>query len=338
MSRTAAALAVLAAIGGVFALTQLPLPHRSLVTDAILDAGHAPLFAVFTWFAWTRLERSGTRSTVVALGGALVLAAILGGLTELAQVFTARNADAGDLLRDLAGAAAVAALVLAGRGTQQLRPRQRRPARALLSMLLVALIAIPVLPLVDVALAYRHRDASFPVLLDFERDRERVFVRLREAELEFVPRPASGSSSRAGRAARVTFEPADFPAIILQEPRADWSAHEWLEFDVFLGAGEPPDLYLRIDDAIHDETYTDRFNRALALEVGWNAFRIPLAEVRDGPRIRALDLVRVRSLAFFVHPSTERRSLLFDRIRLTGIASTADRSPGGIERANPTPE
>lgn len=304
-----------AGIVGVFGLTQVPFPHHSLFVDAILDAGHAPLFAVFTWFAWSRLRRSSMPNTQ-ALGAALALAVVLGVLTEGTQYFTARNADLGDFLRDLTGAGAVGILVLTRTPAPFTRSRRRAPLRLLRIGILAALLAVPALPLLRIAQAYHLRDAAFPVLFDAEFAGLRGFVQLRDAKLGWVPLSPSLAPRESEEVARITFERANYPALILQEPVANWSQYAWLEFEIELPAGPAPGLFLRVDDAHHDDDYTDRFNRRVPLEVGRNVVRIPLEEVRRGPVDRPLDLERIAAVVFFVHPSPAPSTLILRRVRL----------------------
>lgn len=325
--RSRAVLGIPLGVAIVFGLTQLPFPHRSLIVDAVLDAGHTPLFSVFTWIVWRGLHRDRGRSFTRALVGAILVALALGVITEATQHLTGRHASLDDLLRDAIGVAIATLLLLAGPGLRGGAHGARRPLRGLLLVLSAALSATAAQPVLHTLRAYQHRAAIFPVLFDFESAEETVFFLTRDADLARVP--LRSTDPRAGLSARVRFRNATDPAFILREPAANWSGFAALEFDVHLDPDLAPEaipaLWLRVDDASRygsdRAAHDDQIHLRLALSPGPNALRIPLQEMRRAPSGREFDLRHVTAMTFFVHPSPTPSTVIFDRIRLTDEAA-----------------
>jgi hypothetical protein len=111
--------AVLVGVGLLLALLFVPLP-RALNTPVFrqaFDLGHAPLFAVLFLAAFWLLKPRVRRAGLVA---ALVSAAA-GGLTELVQLATSREASVGDLALDVVGIALAWTGVRSWRGARYAR-------------------------------------------------------------------------------------------------------------------------------------------------------------------------------------------------------------------------
>ena len=83
---------------------------------------------------------------------------------------------------------------------------------------------------------------------------------------------------------RIALEPGDYPGVTLTSPPTDWSAYEYLGFDLFVEGDLPLQMELKIEDGRHSGAYEDRFNRTLALLPGWNRVLVALADVASAPR------------------------------------------------------
>jgi hypothetical protein len=104
--------------------------------------------------------------------------------------------------------------------------------------------------------------------------------------------------------------------LVVEEPYPDWSGYDRLSFTVYSGMKEPVSIVVRIDDAQHDNRYTDRFNRRLVLQPGVNRVSIPLSEVRNSPRGRKMNMTRIQRVVLFaMHPGAPF-TLHFDTVRL----------------------
>lgn len=320
------AAAVLAAGSAVLAaLAVLPSHQNSQRLDALLDAGHVPAYAFFAVVAWWAIRSvrwfSDRWTSILAFG----VTALVGAGTELLQYFGPRNADLGDLGRDLAGASAGLMLVAAATGI----PFAARWARGVLAALA---FSIGVLALVPVGLVFRDyaaRDAAFPMILDFEDPHEFRFLELRDAWLAAVPRPEPFAREPDRHAGLVTYLPSGLPALMLREVVPDWSAYDRFVFEAVVPDTSGLELLVRIDDQAHDGRYGDRFDARFGLDPGHNQVSIDLTDIERAPRSRAMDLRRMRSVTFFLDAPRARTRLYLDRVRLEPAAPTAeDQGPG----------
>jgi hypothetical protein len=178
------------------------------------------------------------------------------------------------------------------------------------------LLAVAFLRVATVAVAYLGRDAAFPRICEFDDPWESTFVEVEDAVLARGERPAGWRREEPGRAARVTFLPAPYPGLSIREPHPDWTGYRRLVFEVYSEAPTQVDLNLRIDDVHHNDDYADRFNRVLAIEPGSNRISISLEEVRRGPRMRLMDMARVRGLTLFAVDPPVAFTVYLDGIRL----------------------
>ena len=76
------------------------------------------------------------------------------------------------------------------------------------------------------------------------------------------------------------------------------------------------DLGLRIDDAVHDNTFPDRFNRRITVAPGRNEIRVPLDQVRAAPATRPMQMHRIRRVLLFGGIPGEAFTLYVDDFRL----------------------
>ena len=86
----------------------------------------------------------------------------------------------------------------------------------------------------------------------------------------------------------------------MSEPYPRWSADADFVMDVFLSSPERLTLIMRVHDVEHNDEYYDRFNREFALTRGYQQLRIPIEEIRQGPKTREIDLDHIQGFKFFV--------------------------------------
>ncbi len=281
------------------------VPERSMFWDAVLDAGHAPLFglAALAILGIRRARASGAPGPGVRRQAFLVTVA-LGAVTEVLQVFQgAREPSLSDFLRDGAGAAAF--LLLSGarsRPSPAVGPRPVRRFRALAVPVGVLLLVAAGAHLGMTTAAYIARDHAMPTLVAFDGAWwERRFVELGDGTLTARTRPPGLEASFDQPLARLDLKPATYPGVGIVEPHPDWSGYRRLVFVVVSDLDAPLPLVIRVHDAAHDQRYEDRFNLALSVAPGVNRFAIPLDDVRRAPDRREMDLRRIRGIMLFAH-------------------------------------
>jgi hypothetical protein len=320
VTRTSRAAALIGAAAlGIAVQVSLPCPRGSLLWSAVFDAGHVPLYGLVAlaalYASLTFADKPG-RPHLWHYVLALVATATLGALTEIAQALGLGDGNIEDFARDLlaGGAFLLAALALDSR----MLPRHAgaRARRLALVFLAAALLAIAFTPVTRIAIAYLQRDAAFPLICDFEGAWESTFVHARDAELEIGPPPAGWGRGAGDKVAKITFLPAEYPALIINEPYPDWRGYERLVFDVYSERDTTVALALRIDDARHNNEYGDRFNRKLVIQPGANRVVIPLADVERAPRGRTMDMAHVRGVVLFAVRPREKFSVWVDGVRV----------------------
>lgn len=278
----------------------LPPSHGGILRKALFDAGHVPLFGVFSLalLATLRPLVSSNRSRLYLLSFLGVI--VVGGLTEYAQSFTARDSEFMDVVRNVLGGACFLLLALAFERADRLRALWRVPAIAVA----FGLAALSLLPLAGVFDALERRDQAFPTLFAFDEKWELHFIRTRDASAALV----DGS---AGRALEMDFYGSDYPAVILHQLSPDWSGWERLAMEV--SCEKPTTLFVRIDDAQRGTRRGERYDGRFELQPGNQRIEIPLEDIRQAPASRQMDLRRMHSITLFTGASG---TVLLEGIRL----------------------
>ena len=190
------------------------------------------------------------------------------------------------------------------------------PLRVALFLSAAALLAVAFQRVATVSLAYLHRDAIFPRLCEFDDRWQSTFVGVHDAVLTQGEPSAGWGRDLSTSVPRLTFLPAQYPGISIQEPHPDWTGYDRLAFEVYSEEPAPVELVLRIDDARHNNDYADRFNRALIIQPGPNRISISLDDVQRAPRTRPMDMTRIRGLTLFAVDPPRPFSVYLDGLRL----------------------
>jgi len=286
----------------MLAVALVPSSDKRLLASALLDAGHVPLYALLA-ILLLRLLRVAPglvgRGPVLHYVLAFLGVVFFGLLTEFVQIFVQRDAEVLDLGRDLLGGGAALLVNLA------FERRAQRLLASFLILLAIGLLGTGLAELGLIARDYLARDRAFPVLCEFDDAWEGRFVRVLDGELACVEPPSGWEVE--GLVGRVKLEVAQFPGLLIREPVADWTAYQSLRLQI--RTDEPLELVLRVHDAWHNETFTDRFNRKIPFAAGLSEIRIGLDEISEAPRGRSMDMSRIAGLALFAE--SPQRELVF---------------------------
>jgi VanZ family protein len=285
------------------ALLFVPLPIPPTYAGRTLEnAGHTPLFLIATLSVLFVLRHDlrieGAR--LYALAG--LIGAGAGLLSEIIQKPLRRDASWEDVFADSVGvlcALALAALVdrrsAIGTGT-------RLGASAV--VLVCAFMYFE--PIVSMTRAYLHRNGQFPVLADFSSSTELYWVVGYGVNRDIVR-----------GALDVDFDAENFPGLSLHEPAPDWRGYQTLLIDVENPATIPLDLVVRVHDRRHGRTYRDRFNRRFDIAATERrVLRIPLEDIRRGPRERLMDMEHISDITLFRGGKTGSRRVRIYSVRL----------------------
>lgn len=294
MSRRPAVFTVAAALAAI-ALLQVPLPflQGTQLGQVVENAAHAPLFAVLAALAWWALPWSRAR-----YGLAWVASVVLGGVTELIQLQTGRDASWLDLGTDALGATAALALIAAWRAEGWGRHRAGRFGLLAFTAVAVLMVAMPVL---TVALAYWQRAQQVPVLWQYRSPLDRVLLSRRTDAFAINP---------ASRCIGVYWQPNADDKLALDEPWPDWRGYRELLVTIENRGDAPQALSLRVHDRAHNNQYGDRYDTTLSLPPKrTSVLRLALADIERAPRTRAMDLGQIAGIILF--PAVRDRPTAF---------------------------
>ncbi len=287
---------------GVLLLVPWPLGH-SLGSEALENAAHAPLFAVVASLA-LRARRSVRGDLTLPLRDYIAiwgLMTLLGALTEAVQAFVGRDASLEDLANDALGAALALAVTACLRHESFVTAK---PAH----WIALALIAVGALlyaaPPLWSAAAYAQRWIQRPVLWQWRTPLDDYFVSHSATQINRVPASACISDPAeplAGRQALwIVLDSSPYPGLTLDEPYPDWHGYRTLAIDVVNPGAEPVPLTLRVDDALHNHHYDDRYTGTFELPARQRTrLQIALHDIERTPSGRNLDLTRVANLMIF---------------------------------------
>ena len=288
-------------LAAVLLFVPLPIPP-TYAGRTVENAGHAPLFFFLTLgviFAMRDHPRfPGVR--VYALAG--LIGAGAGFLSELMQKPLSRDASWEDVVADAIGVVcALASYALFDRRSK-LRPWHRLAAFAIA----VSCIAIFIMPIVRMTRAYVHRNGQFPVLADFHSRIELYWTLSIGVNREIVD-----------NALEVELVADEFPGVAFHEPVPDWRRYRILVIDLENPEGMQLNLGVRVHDRHHNRAFNDRFNRRFELEpFERRTLRIPLEDIRHGPRQRLMDMAHISDITLFRGGPTGSRRLRVYSLRL----------------------
>jgi len=271
-------------LAGLLLFAPMPITP-TYFARTIENAGHTPLFFALTLGVLYALREGGRLSRVWLYVVAGVIGIGTGLASEIIQMPLARDASWEDVGADAVGAV----LAVAAFATFEIRrdPRRWLPGVALL--VACVCIAIYVTPIVRMARAYLHRNGQFPVLADFHSRLELSWIVSIGVKREIVD-----------DVLHVDLVADTFPGVSFYEPVPDWRGYKHLVVDVRNSDDIALNLGVRVHDRRHHYEFNDRFNRLYPLAPGERrAIRIPLEEVRHGPRNRLMDMSHISDVTLF---------------------------------------
>ncbi len=269
------------------------------------DLGHLFCFALWTYLYLQWAARQNFWKQCLTVAG---LALLIGGMTEILQLATGREASWNDLGKDLLGSSVGLVLFAPGRfeiGRWQLRSLQ---------LVVVGVLIWSLLPLGKVVVDDLIAWQQFPLLAGFETPFE-------------TSRWEGNSRRRLNRntvfsgagSLRVRLNTDRYSGAFLVEFPRDWSPYRLLQLQVNNPDSEELLLHLRIHDQDHRKhgnAYRDRFSTSFKLQSGWNLLEISLEKVARAPRDRPMDMRRIAAVGVFVARLQQPRMIYIDEVKL----------------------
>jgi hypothetical protein len=296
----------LLALAAALLFMRLPIPP-TFAGRTIENAGHMPLFFLITLafmyvardYAWFKSGHFAG-AWLYVIGGLVGISA--GFLSEVIQRPLKRDASWEDVVADGIGAVCgLAFYALIDR-----RTGLRRWHRGLAFVIAAICVAIYLSPIVAMGRAYLHRNGQFPVIADFRSRLELYWAVGIGARRDIVEDHLA-----------VEYVSEVFPGLVFHEPIPDWRAYKTLVIDVENPDAQVLQLGIRVHDKLHNRRFNDRFNRHFALAPGERkVLRIPLEDIRHGPRSRLMDMRQISDVTLFRAKPEGSRRLNLRGIRL----------------------
>lgn len=306
------------ALIGIAALALLvvfaALPRSSIFMHVLHKTGHPLAFggiAVLTLLLLQN-EVSSEMYRWRDYAKVLFIAVAIGGLTELAQLFTNRGASITDVGRDLLGATAGLGIFSTFTASRSISNRSTPRVIASLVGVLAALAAVA--PLAWCAAVYFNRDARFPVLLEMQSPLDTYFVSTAGERTQ--PISIAGLSGNE-KAYVVTFAKHESAGVQIDEPRTGWRGYRQLVFELTNTGKQDMQVTLRVFDRYHNWEMEDRFNSNVTLKTGQRQrIVVALRDVEHAPRGRLMDMDKIANVAVFVWHPEQAGQFLVHRITL----------------------
>ncbi len=282
-------------------------PQRGLWAQTFFDSLHVPVFGLIALSLYAAIpDRRGYQRIILAF----VATAVLGVLSEAAQINTTRDASSDDLIADWLGAAgflSVAAAVSA-------RYSDTRGKRFLTSFLAIALLGWSLYPLARVSAAYVERNARVPLLVNFNSAGGDLFIRKQNIDFQIVELPEDER-----KAARIRFGSEPWPGVAFHDLWPDWRDFSDLTIELSIEESEPLEVNVRVHDRAHrqhNQAYADRYNGHFTLEPGKHTLQILLEDIRQAPLDREMDMSKIEEIIVFRRASNVDRTIHLYEIRL----------------------
>lgn len=255
---------ILAAITGL--LVPLPGLADSKLALAALDSLHFPFFFLLTLLAHHLIVRSRPDHPLWATLAILLVFAVG---SELFQGAVGRTASLSDLRNNVMGIAIAAAAL-------KFPSPRSKPQLAALAVSIIAAMAIALVPAAKTLQATAHRNQNFPVLGDFEDQKDLVY---------WVAQGKSGPSQTTialsdrhpmrGKASLQVLASASPWAGVHHIPAPiDCSNYSHLNFTI-TNPGAPFDLGIRID--LESDAAADQVTDQISVATGTHQLKIPIA-------------------------------------------------------------
>ncbi|HEX7113533.1 MAG TPA: hypothetical protein VF193_00225 [Steroidobacter sp.] len=312
-SKIALALVAILLASVVFA----PVPGNARWLRDLHDTAHGPIFGCVAVLLLI-LMRAQTRINLPLwrqYGLAFAVAVALGFATELIQGLTGRDATLSDAVRDALGALAFLGIFWAV--DQRMGAVRSIGARWAVVLVSVGLLVAVTMPATHAVIAYGKRGQQFPVLADFSRKLDDYFLASSASTRALEPLPAEWAVEAGERALLVRLEEEPFAGLHFVEPYPDWTGYSALCLDLTNPGESELLLTLRVHDAMHNNLYTDRYNKAFVLPPRTRrVFKFPLAEIASAPAGRQMDLRRIAQVILFRGDPSPARELYISKMWL----------------------
>lgn len=269
------------------------------------NLGHVLFFALFTLWLYNIpfFQRLNVYLKIIL---SALLCIFIGTWVEIIQYFLPdRNFSLIDIALNFSGLTIVQ-LYFARSTTPSKRTRRT------INSFILAIVLVLVIPLVIACIDEYYARKDFPTLANFKRPFE--INRWKNSDSMKIVKEIAGRSKHA---AQIQFNTDRYSGVTLFHFPRDWRGWNKLVFIIY-NPGNPVVLHYRVHDKLHEHNrnYQNRFNGITELKPGWNSIEIPLESIKNGPKLRLLDLSNVVGMGLFLMNQKEKITLYISNIRL----------------------
>ena len=318
LARLSASLLIAAIIGLASLVVFVALPQQLKILRVIQKLGHPGVFALIAICVISLLrrlpgaERNAWRDYLIAF----VICTLLGGATEIAQIYTHRDPALADVALDARGAVC-ALLLLAAFDRRTWLRRSPSLSRGTYLVAFASLAVVILMPLVTAVAAYVHRAQHFPVLFAADSARDLYFIEPINSMTPLRVAAAARASAPAGPALLVPLVGAPYAGVEFAEPCPDWSGFHSLRIEVTNPGPQVLLLNVRVDDRGPQRAYGDRYDGQFRVEPGKReVLDVSLDTIASAPTGRRLNLKAIGRLILFRDGDAGPSAMLVHRIAL----------------------
>jgi hypothetical protein len=277
--------------------------------ERIMDAGHLPLMAGFTWIVFRLFRGQAASYNGRSVVWAALTSCAAGGVIEGLQPWFGRTDSLVDFRNGVLGSVLAALGITAWEGNRQ--------AKASCALAMAASILLALWPAGQEGHALFRRWQQFPMLGDFENDAE---LRLWPAQGGTVQTGTTVARTHSHQAhgdfaLQINAVAGSWSGVSFLAGNQDWRPYKQLAWDIF-NPGPPFTLSLRVDDDGDCTKFGSRFDDGYAVTNGWNHLRVTTRVLERGPRDRPLNLSGIRRLVLFTGEKEPARQFYLDHVRL----------------------
>jgi len=297
----------------------MPIPGNSMLVKSMTNVSHVWLFLCLTF---TALKLLRARSWKLYLGVSMLLL-LFGFSMELIQPLSGRTNSLQDLIKNSFGIAAGTLLYIAASSNGS-----RPMLRVTTFLCCLGILASSSIDLIYQVLATITLE-PLPAIATFESRFSNSRIKSIGNSIFTVITSQLDSGKTASNRLLVEFGPdhnnqlgfEKYSGFRIVEPHANWNGFHQFTFEVFNPSDYIITFTLRIDDKFHDQTYYDRFNKAINALPGKNKITVPLSSIQHmgqtpGFSKRTMDISKISNIKIFLTTPSSNTQLYFDNFLL----------------------
>ena len=257
------------------------------ILKVVRDSGHFVFFGLVTFYLLVGVDACRRVQPLRLLMIFTLVALVIGLLIEWLQGGFGRDSDLGDVRRDLMGVWLVFFFLY----------RFERPGMRWLTGTLLALgVAYEAWPAYQTWQQEQQIEHQLPVIvaMEHEADLDQLW-----GKLELTDEQAySGRFS-----VKVHFDMTHHQGLTVYRMGHNWRDYRQFVFHAYNPDSKPFRLYVSIadlDNVRHHGDLTDRYERPVMLDPGWNEVAIDLVTIAQAPKTRSLDLADIQRINLFI--------------------------------------